>query len=128
MLTLETLPAWLAALYSLGHAYPWVRLLLASVPQTDDAPRRDPILTAVLTVVLSAGSLALIMLALALGQTPPSFRADPGPAPDLRRGGVGPVARTSPSPRVERGQRSPDGDAGVRSTPRSWRRLAYAWS
>ena len=110
MLTLETLPAWLAALYSLGHAYPWVRLLLASVPPAEDAPRRDPILTAVLTVVLSAGSLALLMLALALGQTPPTF----GPILVLLlifdAAGWVLWRRTSPAPRVERGQRSPDGD------------------
>lgn len=117
MLTLETLPAWVAALYSLLHAYPWARLGLGE--------RRDPVLAAVLTVALSAGSLGLIMLALAIVQTPPWFglilvlslafdaagwlllrRTSPRPSP---RGPHPPA----PSPHMERGRHSPAALAAI---------------
>ncbi len=51
----ETLIPWLAAVIALLWAYPWARWLA----------RRDPVLTAVLTVALSPGGLAVTMLALA---------------------------------------------------------------
>jgi hypothetical protein len=101
MLTLDTLPAWLAALYSLGHAYPWARLLLAVPP--DDSPRHDPVLTAALTVALSAGSLALIMLALAVSQVPPSFGLILALLLIIDTVGWVLLRRFSPSPRVARG-------------------------
>lgn len=64
MNVLEALFPWLAALLSLLWAYPWAGWLLA-LPAANEFPRRDRLLTLLVTIGLSLGGLTWLLMVLA---------------------------------------------------------------
>ena len=62
---IDQLLPWLAAIFSLLLAYPWVRWLLILPARRDNPQPRDPLLTLLLTVGLSLGALTWLMMLLA---------------------------------------------------------------